>query len=135
MIVSLPGHCLQDQERADLERAHAAEAHELQALDFPSASRSGSLVGSGQEGTSRLSQAYQEFQDGEKKQQLSTLVDNWLFTVGGGDRRGGGGGLCGQAVLSWGASICRVRGHVLNAGAQPASRSAAVPNTQLHRVA
>ena len=83
--VSVPqptGRCLQDREVADLQCACAAEQHELQALDSLSASRSGSLAGSGQEGTSRLSQAYQEFQDGEKKQQLSTLVDNWLFTVG-----------------------------------------------------
>eukprot|EP00891_Asterochloris_glomerata_P000767 jgi/Astpho2/767/fgenesh1_pg.00016_%23_19_t len=70
-----------NREVADLQRAQAAEQHELQALDTLSASRSGSLAGSGQEGTSRLSQAYQEFQDADKKQQLSTLVDNWLFTV------------------------------------------------------
>lgn len=104
-VILLPGRCLQNREVADLQRAQAAEQHELQALDTLSASRSGSLAGSGQEGTSRLSQAYQEFQDADKKQQLSTLVDNWLFTVGG--LRGL---LCGQAVLGWGVRNGRVKG-------------------------
>ena len=87
---------------ADLKQVRDAEEHELQALDSLSASRSGSLAGSGQEGTSRMSQAYQ---DGEKKQQLSTLVDNWLFTVGG--LRGL---LCSQTVLASGVRSCGVRG-------------------------
>ena len=127
-VVSLPGQCMQDRERADLERARAAEEHELQALDSLSASRSGSLAGSGQEGTSRLSQAYQEIQDGEKKQQLSTLVDNWLFTVGGGAE-----GLPGRAGL--GSEGLRSEGPRGKGGAQPATGAAAVLNVQLHSVA